>query len=385
MAHYRICIILTNFISVFLLLNTAVFAQISESNNPKYVQDMWPQYLYEHVEFQKKPLLDVPLDRKGFDFDIVYENFKGETQIIDLKDFLNQDLSRIDKNLSYTVYVKRSLYNPITGKLVATGEGRVILLPQFWEVDNPVQVLLSRLYAAEYNATLSLISKIDKDSILIDMFNELYGPRPMTNGDIPPTYPLPVRAFLKSDAQEEIGLGLYSYILIRNPPTENTEKRIIATIDAYLNYVSPIAVAWSHTRPENLNVVHLPLIKSTTIVTEDTNISIMDILNDYDYFVARLWLQNLELNSEGPYIVTSKVPISQSLTEEIIVQDFSVIPPNVVHLWIQDFLFHSAIGNVNVKNWDSLVLNIRTAIAVVADTIPDVTIDNIESVFSLFK
>jgi hypothetical protein len=185
------------------------------------------------------------------------------------------------------------------------------------------------------------------------------------------------RAWLLPDQTEDARYGLRSYLLFGAPPSGDEQRdRYLRTIEEYLKFPSSEALEkyyQSANLPlKALNVTYLPLKSKPSQDTMDSLRSAdsarkvaEELLRRYDYERALVILAELEgEHHQGPYLVSYPAhagPIDQPY----IFQDLSWVPPEVITLWVHEFLNQAA----QERDWSkpktaSFVLKMRTIITV---------------------
>jgi hypothetical protein len=182
-------------------------------------------------------------------------------------------------------------------------------------------------------------------------------------------------AYLVGTQPEDQGYGLYSYLLFASPPTHATRERYLAAVTAYVELISPIRILEEYLQRRRLNITYLPLTVSLPegLPPEDTP---QWILEHYNYTRARLLLRTLPgVHNEGPYIVSLRKPLRLGTiqTEPYLYQNLSWVPPRLIELWVKTFLNQAAQERFweerTAQRW---VLHLRTAIAILAEGLPEV-------------
>ena len=182
-------------------------------------------------------------------------------------------------------------------------------------------------------------------------------------------------AYLVGTQPEDQGYGLYSYLLFASPPTHATRERYLAAVTAYVELISPIRMLEEYLLRRSLNITYLPLTVSLpeSLPPEDTP---RWILEHYNYTRARLLLRTLPgVHNEGPYIVSLRKPLRLGTiqTEPYLYQNLSWVPPRLIELWVKTFLNQAAQERFweerTAQRW---VLHLRTAIAILAEGLPEV-------------
>jgi len=101
------------------------------------------------------------------------------------------------------------------------------------------------------------------------------------------------------------------------------------------------------------------------------------LLEHYDFARARALLNVIPGNHTlGPYIISYYKPLSgvKRLSSQYLYQDLSTVPPQIVVLWVNEFLKQAAQENF----WDedtvmTCVLSMRKVIEQAAASVPDVS------------
>ena len=183
------------------------------------------------------------------------------------------------------------------------------------------------------------------------------------------------RAFLVKGKSEMVGYGLYSYLLLGSPVTESSRDRFLGAIDAYLRMIGEIERFGAYFDAGKLNVTYLPV----TAPVSEAIPSAQWILDNYDYARARAVLDLLPgTHREGPYIVSLLKPATKfhGSLGPYLVQDLSTVPtkpPELISWWIREFLDQAAQEHFwQPKTLESLVLKLRTTVAIVAVGVPEV-------------
>ena len=93
------------------------------------------------------------------------------------------------------------------------------------------------------------------------------------------------------------------------------------------------------------------------------------LLEKYDFTRARLMLDRLRLEGEGPYIVTYSEPVAAERSMErnrLMVQDLSRVPPDLIRLWVIEFKRQIAGHRGGGNTLRPFLLILRTEIANIA-------------------
>ena len=180
------------------------------------------------------------------------------------------------------------------------------------------------------------------------------------------------RSLLDDNSHEEQGYGLYSYILFGAPPTDATRDRYLAVLRSFINFPSTEDMVKQVSRKQ-LNVTYLPVKGHPDSSSSDA------LLQAYDYARAAGLLARISCKDHGapcgpllggPYIISTTKPLSEqtSLSQHFLYQDMSSVPARIVPLWVDEFMKQSTTPNFwKNRNGPQVALNLRTAIAVLAD------------------
>jgi hypothetical protein len=181
------------------------------------------------------------------------------------------------------------------------------------------------------------------------------------------------RNWLLPDQTEDQGYGLYSYLLFGSRPEGESAKRYLQSIEAYLRLIPDLAALQKHFKPQELNVMSLPLLQPPS---DPPAVTAEWVLANYDYSRARSLMKALPgTNRMGPYLVSSLVPLSQASVrrEKYLFQDLSTVPPKLVSLWVREFLNQAAQQEIWQESTGAmLALRMRTTIGQVAIAFPEV-------------
>lgn len=182
------------------------------------------------------------------------------------------------------------------------------------------------------------------------------------------------RSYLTGTELEEENYGMYSYVLFANPPNEHNRERYLATIRSYLDF-DPIEGIRNYKPKISLNIVYLPLEDGASNVDHPDS-----VLANYNYSRASIILNTLPesyVNRGGPYLVSSLNSLTKEnkISEPYVIQDLSSVPPNVIQLWVDEFLEESSGERLwNERALRRLVLHTRTNISIAAEAWPDVEV-----------
>jgi hypothetical protein len=185
------------------------------------------------------------------------------------------------------------------------------------------------------------------------------------------------RAWLVPDQEEDTRYGLRSYILFGAPPsTDEQRERYLRVIEEYLAFPSSELLAKYYTSEnlplDALNITYFPL-KSGPSQEKMENLksgasnrpAAEELLRRYDYERALVILGGIEgEHHQGPYIISYPAR-ANPLNQPYILQDLSWVPPDVIVLWMREFLNLAA----QERDWSkpktaSFVLKMRTIISV---------------------
>ncbi|MBS1858801.1 MAG: hypothetical protein JST11_25750 [Acidobacteria bacterium] len=191
----------------------------------------------------------------------------------------------------------------------------------------------------------------------------------------------PRRYLLERWTPEEKGYGLYSYLLLTQGDGEMQERNR-KIIEAY---VSRIVAGWelrSSLLLQNLNAIFVPV--DAEPPNEDATAEW--IFKHYDYRNARQLLDRLPGPPlRGPYLVSTKEPLSQYTGGPLLNLDVSRVPARVVPFWMDEF-----IAQGEQERWDQprslsmFELKLRTLISIAADGVP-VTQNAMTAVLTFLK
>jgi hypothetical protein len=179
----------------------------------------------------------------------------------------------------------------------------------------------------------------------------------------------PARALLPVNGSEPAGYGLYTYLLFGAPMTERNAPRYRAAVRAYLDLAVALEEIERYFERPSLNLFAVPVLAADGL---DAKPTADDLLKRYDFARARLVLTRVEgPAARGVYLVSSRTPLAAAngavAAGEAMVQDLSTVPPEVVDLWVREFLNLAAQG----RQWDdagfrTFLLRVRTVIQILA-------------------
>jgi hypothetical protein len=184
------------------------------------------------------------------------------------------------------------------------------------------------------------------------------------------------RAFLLPGRTEQSGYAVYSYVLLRGAPSPDNRERYVATLTAFRDEIPTIERFHGRVPPDQLNITYLPFDPRKGVTPSD---EIEKWLVAYDYVTARVLLRAVrDATKDGPYIVSYDRPLSQIGRElgreDILLQDLSWVPPEVIRLWVKEFMIQASKPGAFAKEdpWRQFVLELRSGIEVAADGFPEV-------------
>lgn len=181
------------------------------------------------------------------------------------------------------------------------------------------------------------------------------------------------REYLVNGANEQKNYGLYSYFLFSKRPEEHQKGRYFAVIESYLNSIEKIEKHEENYKKSELNICYIPVETEPDIYFEKLSVKERSewIIENYDYAKARYFINKLDPELlKGPYIISYKKPLSKvsELKTKYLFQNMSNVEPELITLWIDEFLKQSS----KAKYWDEEHLNnftndLRNTIAIAAE------------------
>lgn len=187
------------------------------------------------------------------------------------------------------------------------------------------------------------------------------------------------REYLVNGTDEQKDYGLYSYFLFSKRPEEDQKDRYIAVIESYLNSIEKIEKYEKKYTKSKLNICYIPVENKPDTSFEELSIKERSawILENYDYAGARYFLNKIDHSLlKGPYIISYEKPLSKvsELETKYLFQNMSNIEPELIPLWIDEFLKQSS----KTEYWDEEHLNnftndLRNIIAIAAEGLVKVT------------
>lgn len=165
--------------------------------------------------------------------------------------------------------------------------------------------------------------------------------------------------------------GLYSYILLGSVPTESVRPTVLSALEAYIGFAPFLKELQRHVDSKKINITLVPTKKAPE------NISPPLLLENYDYATAKAIMFNVGgLKGDGIYLVSSLTPLQASGRNNgtlVAVQELSRVPPNVVSLWVREFLRQTSDEQIwDPPAMDRLVLYLRTTVAVLGEVVPEI-------------
>jgi hypothetical protein len=194
------------------------------------------------------------------------------------------------------------------------------------------------------------------------------------------------RAFLTPGETEDSGFGLYSYLLLSSPPSSPAiRERYLSAISSYLSLIRESEEFLKYFERRELNVIYLPVTRRPEgVVAADW------VLEHYDYARSRRMLRALRRDEPvevGPVLASSLLSLGQVPTVPAlqIYQDLSLVPPHIVGAWVHLFINQAAQERFwEAKTIDHLVLKLRGAIGILAESVPDV-VEGLKTWISLVR
>lgn len=193
----------------------------------------------------------------------------------------------------------------------------------------------------------------------------------VTGGRIPrEPVTLSVRAPLWTGGLEAASYGLYSYLLFGSSGESGHRRRLTAAC-AYLSVIGNVEDATvRELSPAELNIFYVPLrsagYRRDAMRSKDAGW----LVANYDYARARLLLGRIGEDGDDIFLVSYREPlatIEASQADRLLVQDLSLVPHELLELWIKEFRRHVR----REAYWDELtfrqaMLRLRSALPHVA-------------------
>jgi hypothetical protein len=179
------------------------------------------------------------------------------------------------------------------------------------------------------------------------------------------------RSLLVGDMKETEGYGLYSYLLFSNPPDQSSRDRYKRAVEAYVSLMPDVLSLEKYLKPGELNITYIPVDADAP-----KSISADWILEHYNYARALVLMKAVPgSRKDGPYLISSLAPLTgkERFTEQYLFQDMSSVPPNLVSVWVKQFLNQASQEHFwEPRSGTLLALRLRTAIGILAVGLPDV-------------
>ncbi|MCD4814542.1 hypothetical protein K8S19_12735 [bacterium] len=187
-----------------------------------------------------------------------------------------------------------------------------------------------------------------------------------------PDCPETARCFLLRGHDQPSGFGLYSYLLFGDKPTESSRERYLAALSTYLD-LEAIEDSSYRDHPEKLNITLLPLLTAPGPAPLPER-----LLKKYDYARARAFLRTLpdqKTRNSGPYLISTTKPLDPEsyIVEPYLYQDLTLVPRDLIQLWVRDFKQQAAKPRFWEKNaMREMAKTLRTTVAILAQGLPDI-------------
>ncbi len=159
------------------------------------------------------------------------------------------------------------------------------------------------------------------------------------------------QALLVGNEPEGQGYGLYSYLLLEAPPTQENFRLFQSVLAACLREIPNVERLEKLGSPrESLNVTYIPIAEeipqapSKRTTKENLRWWSQWVLDHYNYNRAQAILAKIKKNpGRGPYIISTLSPVSSTRTDTspILVQDLSDLPnenTQIAYEWVLDFV-----------------------------------------------
>ena len=151
---------------------------------------------------------------------------------------------------------------------------------------------------------------------------------------------LTARAPLWTGGREAAGYGLYSYLLFGSSGKAGHQRRLTVAC-AYLSVIGDIEeAAIRDLSPWSINIFYVPLrsagYRRDAVTTQDAGW----LVANYDYPRARLLLNRVGEDGDDIFLVSYREPlttIAAPQASELLVQDLSLVPQELLELWIEEF------------------------------------------------
>ncbi len=218
-------------------------------------------------------------------------------------------------------------------------------------------------------------------------------------------------SFLTHFANESAGYGLYSYFLFgsrpESPATERWRRYYETTVE-FLGMPTALEIS-GHVSDEKVNISFLPVTiyehelpspatpmffafdRERKVIHEiehkatgkrlppshkwPPHEAACILVGNYDYARAQVLLSLWpDAHFAGPYIISTRQPLStlKMLPEEYLYQDLSSVPPDLISLWVREFMAQSQEKEFwKTRTKEQFVLRLRTAVGVLSGELPD--------------
>jgi hypothetical protein len=179
------------------------------------------------------------------------------------------------------------------------------------------------------------------------------------------------RNLLPRGVPEELGFGLYSYLLFGENENPQNRKRYLAILRQALVEVSSLAGILAN-KPDlrRINVLYIP-VRSAIEVDESAPAKAAEpVLKEYDFARAQLLLASLgDRYQQGPYFVSRLAPIRMAteVQRPYLFQDMTRADPSLASDWVRQFLRQAAREEPwNERSVESFAIKFRNEIQVLA-------------------
>jgi hypothetical protein len=149
------------------------------------------------------------------------------------------------------------------------------------------------------------------------------------------------RSWLVKAETEELGFGMYSYLLFSVPPTEATKALYLATIRSSVDMIetqSREEIVFSRAQ---LNLYLIPIDSDPPAIADKAELS-QWVLDHYFYPRAQKLLALVPTHGAGPYVLSAMMqppqPSATNLLSPYLLQNMTGVEPSIVPAWIGYFL-----------------------------------------------
>jgi hypothetical protein len=175
---------------------------------------------------------------------------------------------------------------------------------------------------------------------------------------------------------EQPGYAVYSYILLRGKPDNQNSERYVAALTAFRDEIPTIERLHAEGIPAaQLNITYVPFDPQKASESDGMD----KWLLAYNYDAARKLLRAASgATKDGPYIISYDRPLSRIGQElgrdEILFQDLSWVPPDVIKLWVKEFMRQASQPGAFAKEdpFRQFLLTLRSGIDVAAKGVPEI-------------